>query len=255
MNKLITLGIMLLFLGMTISSTTGIIVSNDDTTPPVTTCALDPPDPDGDNGWYVSNVTVTLNATDDMSGVKAIYYKIPGSEWKNHTGDFLIFILDYDCLIGRIEFYSVDNAGNQEETKSVRINIDQLPPDIEEVTWEAFQDPPIYGLWYVTFTVNATDACSGIDRVETFINDGEHEIIVGAGPTYEFIIEWSPVFKSVTFWFYCYDEAGNVASVSVNGSDIKSYSYSQSYRTLFLRWLDRFPLLQCLLDILGWYTF
>jgi hypothetical protein len=29
--------------------------------------------------------------------------------------------LDQDCLIGWIEFYSVDNGGNQEEIKSVYI--------------------------------------------------------------------------------------------------------------------------------------
>jgi len=189
-----------------------------DTLPPITTISFDPATPDGDNGWYVNDVTVTLNATDDGFGVKAIYYRVAGGEWKNHTGDVLTFILAHDCLEdGLIEFYSVDYAGNQEETKSVSIDMDQLPPDIEEVTWESFQDPPIYGLWYVTFTVNATDACSGMDRVEMFVNDGVHEIIVGAGPTYEFTTEWWTVFMRVTFRFYCCDEAGNVASVLVNG--------------------------------------
>lgn len=44
-------------------------LSRDDTTPPVTTLSFDPPTPDGLNGWYVSNVTITLNATDNQSGV------------------------------------------------------------------------------------------------------------------------------------------------------------------------------------------
>ena len=225
-RKGIALVVMLLFVGVNINPSTGHMELSDDTTPPVTTCTLDPPEPDGDNGWYVNDVNVTLNATDDMSGVKAIYYRVVGGEWMNHTGDVLTFILDYDCLEdGLIEFYSVDYFGNQDETKSVSIDMDQLPPDIGDPVWEAFKE---CGNWYVTFLTNATDACSGIDRVEIFINDGLHEVITGAGPTYEFIIEWSPVFKSATFWFYCYDVAGNVASVLVNGSDIKSYSRSQS---------------------------
>jgi len=215
--------------------------------PPITTISFDPPYPDGDNGWYVSNVTATLTAWDDEE-VRNIYYRIAGGEWMNHSGDVISFILDYDCLEdGLIEFYSVDFFDNHEEVKSVSIDMDQLPPDIGDPIWGAFKEGC---KWYVTFLANATDACSGIDRLEMFINDGEHEIIVGAGPTYEFVIEWTKAFKSVTFWFYCYDEAGNVASVLVNGSDINSYSHSQSYRTLFLRWLERFPILQKILDVL-----
>ncbi|EMR74601.1 PKD domain protein [Thermoplasmatales archaeon SCGC AB-540-F20] len=196
--------------------------------PPITIISLYPPYTDGDNGWYVSNVTVYLEACDDEE-VSNIYYRVAGGEWMNHSGDVISFILDYDCLNGGlIEYYAIDNLGFQEEIKSKSIDMDQLPPDIGDPIWEAFKEG---GKWYVTFLVNATDACSGIDRVEMFINDGEHEIIVGAGPTYEFVVEWSKAFKSVTFWFYCYDVAGNVASVSVDGSDIESYTYSQSSST------------------------
>ena len=71
MKKCITLAVTLLFFGTIIIPISGIGVFFDDITPPVTTCTLDPDTPDGDNGWYVSNVTVTLKATDDMSGVNA----------------------------------------------------------------------------------------------------------------------------------------------------------------------------------------
>src|SRR5690606_32952057 len=40
-----------------------------DATAPVTTITLGPVIPDGDNGWYVSDVLVTVSATDDLSGV------------------------------------------------------------------------------------------------------------------------------------------------------------------------------------------
>ena len=43
--------------------------ADNDPTPPVTTISLNPGDPDGDNGWYVSDVTITLNATDNETGV------------------------------------------------------------------------------------------------------------------------------------------------------------------------------------------
>jgi len=94
------------------------------------------------------------------------------------------------------------------------------------------------------------------------MNDGLHEIIYGSGPIYEFIISMDSIsFSSLTFNFKHYDIAGNSANDSVNGSDIKSYPYGQSSGTQqsqnmwFIQWLDRFPLLQWLLDVLGWYTF
>ena len=65
-----------LFLGVAVAPS----VVADDTTPPVTTISLNPPAPNGDNGWYVTNITVTLNATDDESGVKVTYYAIDGGQ-------------------------------------------------------------------------------------------------------------------------------------------------------------------------------
>ena len=55
---------------------------DEDTTPPRTTHALDPATPDGDGGWYVSPVEVTLNATDNEggSGVDTTEYRFAGDE-------------------------------------------------------------------------------------------------------------------------------------------------------------------------------
>jgi hypothetical protein len=113
-----------------------------------------------------------------MSGVKAIYYRIAGENWKNHTGDFLVFIVDYDCLVGLIEFYSVDYAGNHEEIKSVEIAIDQKPPEIE-LTWEVYKEG---GVWLILFTAKVEDACSGINRLEFYLNDILLDTITGPGP-------------------------------------------------------------------------
>jgi len=183
---------------------------------PVTNISFDPLYPDGDNGWYVSNVTVTLNASDD-TGVIATYYRINGGEWKIYDSCFIISISKEGSDI--IEYYSVDYVGNIEDVKSSTVDIDKTPPDIEEVEWDAFKDG---GDWYVTFTCNATDATSGMDRVEFFINDGEHGIVKGIGPIYTFTIEWSKFLKTATFKFIFYDIAGNYANATVNGSDIKS---------------------------------
>ena len=176
--------VILLFIGIAIQPAIG-LSTNDDTTPPVTTHTLDPSEPDGENGWYVNDINVTLNATDDMSGVKEIHYRVCEGEWKNHTGDFLIIVLDYDCLIGGlIEFYAVDFAGNQEEIKSVSgIKIDQLPPEIN-FTYEVTGGSDLTG-WDFHFVADTRDDCSGMDRVEFLLNDELQDTVYGDGPQYE----------------------------------------------------------------------
>ena len=146
---------------------------------------------------------------------------------------------------------SIERIPTEEQICKTNSDDDTTPPEIS-VEWEAFQDPPTYGDWYVTFIVDAYDNESGIDRVVMFINDGLHGIITdpGPGPTeYEFTIEWSKAVKTSVFKFVAYNGAGLSAFVIINGSDIKSYSYSQSSSTQQFTNPLFFQILQRLMNI------
>ena len=66
----------------------------------------------------LSGRNVTLNATDATSGVDRIYYRIDGGPWQNYT-DPMEIPGDVDHTV---EFYSVDVAGNTEETKTLNVD-------------------------------------------------------------------------------------------------------------------------------------
>ena len=188
LEKILALGIVVLFITITITPAIGISGYLDDTTPPITTISFNPPNPDGENGWYVSNVTVTLNATDD-SGVNITKYRIDDSIWYNYTEPF---ILDFDGEDILIEFYSIDNAGNQEEVKSASIDIDKTKPQIS-LCYEVTGGNPITGYEF-TFTATATDDTSGMNRVEFYINNELQETVNGSGPVYQWEVHYPPLF-------------------------------------------------------------
>ncbi len=56
-----------------------------DTTPPQTTATLDPSSPDGDNNWYSSPLSITLEAIDLESGVASINWKLNDEPWQTDT--------------------------------------------------------------------------------------------------------------------------------------------------------------------------
>ena len=158
-----------------------------------------------ENGWYLSDVPIAI--TSESNEIAEIHYKIGSSSWYDYTEPFNISVDGEDIPL---VWYAVDFEGNQSEVDGPYLfDIDQTPPDIEKVTWEAFEDPPGSEQWYVIFTCYAVDVTSGMDRVEMYINDGLYETIRGAGPFYEFTIEWSEKFQYYTFWFVHYDLAGN----------------------------------------------
>jgi hypothetical protein len=202
-----------------------------DSTPPTSTHILSPANPDGDNNWYVSNVTVTLNAADPSigcdingSGVKEIKYTIngvPGSV-PSKTGTFKIHD---DGTNIQVQYWAVDNVENTETKHTFYINMDQTKPVVpEDISYSAFKENRE---WYVTLSVNCTDVTSGMDRVEWAINDIVQETTPGSGPLYTWTFEWGvvdpPIFKAIA-----YDKAGNSDFVTINGSDIKSNPFSQS---------------------------
>ena len=87
-----------------------------DVTPPVTTSTAD-------SAWHRGAVTVTLSATDALSGVAYTRYRVDGAGWQTGTS----FLVSGDGVHG-IDFYSVDNAGNPEAVKSAQVKIDGTAP-------------------------------------------------------------------------------------------------------------------------------
>ena len=155
-------------------------------TPPITNISLNPQYPNGNNGWYISNVSVELTATDN-TGVLATYYRINGGEWELYESPFIIS----EDGEHTIEFYSIDYVGNIEDSKSFTIDMDQTKPllDSDGVHWEAYQTEP-FGYWYVRFWTNAADKTSGMNRVEFYLNEILQITIIGPGPIYEWVIPW-----------------------------------------------------------------
>ncbi|MDY7227736.1 choice-of-anchor A family protein [Hyalangium rubrum] len=100
-----------------------------DVTPPVTTATIFPASPDA-NGEYHAPVSITLNATDDDSGVASITYALSGATTGGATvaGDeaHVPVIAAYGTTT--VTFYAVDVAGNVEELQTLTITI--TPEDV-----------------------------------------------------------------------------------------------------------------------------
>ncbi len=149
-----------------------------DRTPPITYIYLDPPVPDGLHDWYVSDVLVTLNATDNESGVSKI--RVPSLPGGVYTEPFLV---TEDCY-NNIRISAVDNVGNIEAVKVLAIKIDMTKPVLSMVyNWTG---SPLHG-YEMIYTVTANDALSGMDRVEFYKNDELQETITSPGPDYEWL--------------------------------------------------------------------
>jgi hypothetical protein len=109
------------------------------------------------SGWHNSDATVSLSATDNLSGVDAVHYTVNGGSVQ--TGTTVTFFAEgmYD-----LDVWSVDNAGNVESHKSAEVLIDTSAPTIQHVQAPAANEKG----WNntdvtITFTCNDTGG-SGI---------------------------------------------------------------------------------------------
>jgi hypothetical protein len=135
-----------------------------DNTPPTTT-ATPSPGPNT-NGWNNTNVTVTLNATDNPggSGVKQIQFALGGAQntgWQTVVGNAAAVTISAEGTTV-LSYYATDNAGNQETAKTLTVRIDKTPPVISGLPalgWTSW--PPNQKLIQVA-TVTAADALSGL---------------------------------------------------------------------------------------------
>jgi hypothetical protein len=81
------------------------------------------------SGWNNSDVTVALNASDALSGVKATRYSVDGGAPQLYASGIAINAEGDHTL----EFWSEDYAGNVEAHKTVHVKIDKTSPTITHI--------------------------------------------------------------------------------------------------------------------------
>src|SRR5207247_76107 len=168
-----------------------------DSTPPTTSAAVS--GAVGSNGWFVSNATVSLNASDSLSGVGGISYRIDAGPWNDYSGPFLVSEGTHT-----IEFFAVDRAGNEEAIRSIAVSVDTMAPiSLADLSGQSGANG-----WFVSnvsVSLNASDATRGVAAIRYRIDSGGWTLF--AGP---FVLAEGR--HQVDY--YAVDQAGNVEPVN-----------------------------------------
>lgn len=133
----------------------------------------------GTNGWYTTDVTVTLLSSGVASRTAGTYYSLDGgASWALFTKPVTIT----SDGITKFRYRSIDELGNKEPVKSMEIAIDKTAPGIAAVP----DRPPNALGWYdgpVTYQFTCTDAHSGIANCQdpvTINEEGSDLTVTGS---------------------------------------------------------------------------
>lgn len=150
-----------------------------------------------DNNTVVNNKSrvnadsLTFSASDDRSGIKSLYLKMPNSStFTSFSGSKTV------TDEGTYSFYAIDYAGNISETKV--ITIDKSPPVL------TCNDTQFYTTYGKGFTVKVSD--NGGKDVQFYYkrpNDSEYSLVNGN----ECIID--DFCENGIYYFYAIDDVGN----------------------------------------------
>ena len=171
-----------------------------DLAPPVTTLSLNSEaNPANWLVWFTSPVQVRLQAIDNptgraRSGISQVRYRVDGGSWQPHNGSDVTFTVDTDGTHS-VEYYTVDQVGNLETSRTVNLQIDQTPPNppggivethgVPNNVWQRTQN-------VATFTwAPSNDPMSGVWGYQFYFgpdpNGVSNQIFLASDPR-----EWTP---------------------------------------------------------------
>jgi hypothetical protein len=179
-----------------------------DRTPPTTTFTVD--GVAGREGWYTSDVQITLNCTDNHSGCGQgnTYYRIGDGPWRIGNS----FVIEAEGIT-TFSYYSVDIAGNTELARTGSVKIDRTPPSSYAYADRYSPSPSFTVRW------DGSDAASGIAYFDVQYKEG------AGGAWQDWAIFLDPLQRSklftgvrgMTYYFRtrATDRAGNVEAYPV----------------------------------------
>jgi parallel beta-helix repeat protein len=122
----------------------------------------------GEDGWYLCEVEVLLEADDEWSSIDCTQFRIDESDWQDYSAPFEIF----EDGIHTLEYFSEDSAGNVEDVQSTQIKIDCTAPLLDITT----ENGTVFDTDVVNITLTCSDPCSGVDCVEYSLDNGEYVV-------------------------------------------------------------------------------
>ncbi|MEM2187028.1 MAG: PKD domain-containing protein [Thermofilaceae archaeon] len=175
---------------------TCLVIEKRDVNPPVTRAVYE-------DKWYREDLTITLEAEDDLSGVAETYYRVNNGPLKRVSVDGHPLI-SVEGANNTLEYWSVDKAGNEEAHKFITgIKLDKSRP-----TANAGQDRKVNVGETVAFDASASADNIGIASYEWDFGDGEKGTGVKVAHTYNKAGAYT-VTLTVKDW------AGNIGTHSV----------------------------------------
>ncbi|WP_150955352.1 alpha-L-arabinofuranosidase C-terminal domain-containing protein [Microbacterium testaceum] len=149
-----------------------------DATPPTVTVQTAPAQPDGADGWYVSQPSITATATDDVDAAPRLEVSTDGEKtWSVSTGAVTPAEGAWTYA-----FRAIDAAGNVSASVTAAVKIDRTAPVTTTATDATAR----------TVTLTASDSGSGVARVEYRVGDAatwttapgaQAVVAVGSGAT------------------------------------------------------------------------
>lgn len=149
-----------------------------DAVPGLTAISLGEPRYEVGSIIYVSGSTVfNLSASDDVSGVKEVKYRVDGGSWTAYSSGFTL--ASFNDGEHTISYYSIDNSGNIEAEKTLKVVLDKTPPTISGAS-----PTETASTTQVTFSVKVEDSGSGVREVRLAVDGVSQGLMSQSGSTY-----------------------------------------------------------------------
>ncbi|MFO8052081.1 MAG: PKD domain-containing protein [Thermoplasmatota archaeon] len=165
-----------------------------DTIPPHLSYSVFPEEPNGENGWYVSNPDVTLGSTDS----EAIYYALNSRELQLYSDPISIPEGETE-----LRFLCIDKAGNRGNETRLDFKVDSIEPEIEGM-FDAFE-----------YSAENSSEWHNIPPMLEITPSEEDMTInysINGDPTEEYVSKFEIPEGENEIWVYGKDKAGNEAS-------------------------------------------
>jgi hypothetical protein len=181
-----------------------------DTTPPETKIRLQGPVfTDRFRSFASPRTNIELMASDDQSGVKAIYYRIGGQPVKEYVRPFRITAPGTHT----IEYYASDRVNNKEPSKKMTVYVDKDPP-LLKINYNAVpkKDPETGVLIFpgnLLVSLTAEDKHTEVDKIIYRLNEGEEHL-------YRNPLSGFERGKVITLEVFAVDRLGNTAGAAVS---------------------------------------